>query len=203
MDIRTLLLVLIGIGTLLIGIGIYLLIRPTQHPVQIINTASTPIVQSTLATSTTTISSSNETKSVIVRADEVWNNTGVEVKKGDTITIQASGRINIATPGEGGDKWVDPDGWGYIPQFNCGNQPCRYTYEVTESLAALIGKIGNAKPFHVGSSKTFTASESGVLHLGVNDGISDWKGIKLNENELQRAIYFNNSGSFTANIEVK
>lgn len=142
--------------------------------------------------------------SVTVNPTIVWNDSGIQIKSGNSVSIQASGQVNIASPGDGADKWVGPNGWGQIPSFLCNGKPCLYKYAVNDSLGSLIGKIGkNGRAFSVGSSNSFNASESGNLYLGVNDGISDWNGKILSEPELVSKMYFNNRGSFTATVQVK
>ncbi len=143
-------------------------------------------------------------KSVTVNSAVIWNHTGISVVPGKTVNIKATGQINVGSPGDGSDKWVGPDGWGNIPAFTCNGKPCLYKYAVSDSLGSLIGKIGtNGRPFHVGTSTTVNASESGELLLGVNDGISDWNGRILSESELLSLMYFNNRGTFNATVEVK
>lgn len=148
------------------------------------------------------ITSVNGTK-VTVDASKVWNNTSISVKSGQTITIQASGKINLGSPGDGADKWVGPDGWGYKLDLLCNGRPCRYI-NATDSPGCLVAKIGqNGRTVKVSAYNSFNASDSGTLYLGVDDTISDHKGNLLSESELQSQIYFNNRGSFTAAVEVK
>lgn len=182
------------IGTLILGVGIYMLLHPKQEETS---------AQTSQSTQQNTSTSNDLTESVSVRSDRPWVDTDIKINKGDKITVQASGQINVATPGNGADKWVSPNGWGEIPPLFCNGQPCRYLYADNTSLGSLIGKIGNGKVFYVGNSKSFTASNDGNLFLGVNDGISDWTGRILPENELIPAMYSNNRGSFSANITVK
>lgn len=149
--------------------------------------------------------SQDESKSLDIRADKVWSDTGINLKSGQLVTIEASGQINVGSPGNAADKWIDPDGWGYLPSQNwlCSNQPCRYV-NASNSLGSLIGKIGkNGKPFAIGSRSVFTASDAGTLYLGVDDSFSDERGNLLPEAELQREIYDNNRGSFSVTIRVE
>lgn len=178
------------LGALLIGVGVYLTFQSKNRPVfeSIYNHPS----------------SINGT-TITVRADLVWNDTGINIKQGQKITIQASGQINVGSPGNAADRWVGPDGWGNQPSHSwiCGNQPCRYV-NVSNSLGSLIGKIGKkGKPFEIGNYTSLTASDSGTLFLAVDDSFSDETGRLLPEAELQRQIYYNNRGSFTAIVQVE
>ena len=132
----------------------------------------------------------------------VWNNTGIKIAGGQPLKITATGQVNLGSPGDGADKWVDADGWGILPSFLCNGKPCQYKYALNDSAGSLIGKIGNGQPFHVGSHFTTTPSESGFLYLGVNDCISDWTGKLLPESEVTSQIFSNNRGSFSVRVQV-
>jgi hypothetical protein len=176
------------VGIICLTLGVFSLYSEKTSSVLTLNPTNTSVSGSTITVSSTV----------------VWNDTGVQIKSGNSVSIQAAGQVNIASPGDGADKWVGPNGWGTIPSFLCNGRPCLYKYAVNDSLGSLIGKIGkNGRAFSVGSNTSFTASESGNLYLGVNDGISDWTGTILSESELISKMYFNNRGSFTATIQVK
>lgn len=173
-------------GMFLIGLGIYKLVDKPPAKVDM---------------NITTTTNPNE-KSITVDPRRVWSDTGIQIKKGQTVNISASGQINLATKGEGGDKLIGPEGWGYIPLTYCGGAPCRYIYRTTESMGSLIGKIGKGEPFNIGASATITARDNGSLYLSVNDAVSDGNGRMLSDSEAASLIFSNNSGSFTATISV-
>lgn len=178
------------VGVLCLALGVYSIYSERQS-VSVLSSAPT----------TSTSGSGN---TITVNPTIVWNDTGIQIKSGSSVSIQATGQVNIASPGDGADKWVGPGGWGEIPSFLCDGRPCLYKYTVNDSLGSLIGKIGaNGRAFSVGANASFTASESGNLYLGVNDGISDWTGKTLSESELISKMYSNNRGSFTATVQVK
>lgn len=175
---------LIIIGIVCIGIGLYSVLRsPDTAP----------------GTSTTTGG-----QSITVDASQMWTNTGIQIKQGDRFTINASGQVNIGSPGDGADKWVGPDGWGHIPQFmSSTGQPHRYVYAVNNSAGSLIGKIGNSRPFQVGSSYNGTSQNNGTLYLGANDVISDPNGRILDEASATSMTFANNRGSFNVQVQVR
>jgi hypothetical protein len=104
-----------------------------------------------------------------VSARQVWTSTGILLRKGDTLTIGASGLIhfgaspiNKLTPagiprGQTCDSINKRKGGTTVwpaPQLDCWS---------------LIGRIGNNPPFAIGKSKTIKATAKGLLSLGVND----------------------------------
>jgi hypothetical protein len=109
---------------------------------------------------------------VNVPANRAWTDTGITVNQGDRVAFQASGEINYGrSPGQN----VTPD----------GGADRRATYpDPTVPVGALLGKIGNGKPFAIGNQRqALTMPASGRLMLGVND------------NEIA-----DNSGAFTVVI---
>jgi len=114
-------------------------------------------------------------KSVNGKVPATKNWTGiVEVKKGQVVTVEASGVWFVAYKdrGEAGAMKNGPD----------GQKSPHDAHNVIEGApyGALIGKIGNGKPFVVGSSKEFTVQENGMFFLGPND-----KKLDDNDRELE------------------
>jgi hypothetical protein len=91
---------------------------------------------------------------------ERWVATGVYVRSGDHVNINARGTIqmrenapdDIATPA------------GSRSGRRADNAPFR-----DQPAGALIGRIGNGTPFLIGNLGAFTATGTGQLYLGVND----------------------------------
>jgi hypothetical protein len=106
---------------------------------------------------------------VRVRADNAnngWTNTGLVVRRGQRLRINASGRINL-----GNNRFATPDGLANIPDRDklMRNQP-------TGGLIAVIGDDNDDFIF-VGRSRDFVVQRDGVLFLGVNEGnLSDNSG---------------------------
>jgi hypothetical protein len=93
-----------------------------------------------------------------VFADREWQNTGIKVSPGKTLTIlYISG---LWSP------WAN----GQFDAIGSGGEPkCSCNVMMGVSHAALIGKVGSNNPFLVGNSFTQTMGETGDLFLGIND----------------------------------
>ena len=126
--------------------------RPSNNP---------PVSQPTNNPST----SSNPTffpVNVRVRADNSsngWTNSGLVVRRGQRLRINATGRINL-----GANRFGTPDG---LPNVQDREKLMR-----TQPTGGLIAVIGddNDDFIFVGSSRDFVAQRDGVLFLGINEG---------------------------------
>lgn len=145
-------------------------------------------------------------KDVSVDAQFMWTDTFLDVRVDDKISITASGQVNASTsPGDAANKYVGPDGWGYQPTFSVNGKPARWLQVLGpgSSLECLTGKIGDqGSPFKVGSSYSFTVTESGRLFLGVNHVVSDSDGIRRWQNNERGRIWTGSDGSFEAHVEI-
>ena len=99
---------------------------------------------------------------VSVRADNAnngWTNTGLVVRKGQRLRINASGRVSL-----GRGRFSTPLG---ISTISDNDKLMR-----TEATGALIAVIGddNDDFILIGSRRDFVAQRDGVLFLGVNEG---------------------------------
>ncbi|MEZ4825636.1 MAG: LamG-like jellyroll fold domain-containing protein [Bacteroidia bacterium] len=114
-----------------------------------------------------------------VDARLLWQNTGVNIKAGDNVTIRYISGIWSVSPlasnltADGTNQFIAK------PHYAMGGVP----------EGALIGRIGN-NVFLAGSNITFTATVSGELQLISNDDISGEFGVG----------YADNSGSITVEI---
>jgi hypothetical protein len=103
---------------------------------------------------------SNRTKRidqhVTVGATQAWTATGIQVRRNEQVTIAGSGQVDIASGGV-------PAGVTGGNDINPGNPVA------TAKTGALIGKIGNGRPFLIGERTTLRATDNGQLMLGVND----------------------------------
>ncbi|HLR04329.1 MAG TPA: LecA/PA-IL family lectin [Pyrinomonadaceae bacterium] len=104
-----------------------------------------------------------------VRADNAsngWTNTGLVVRRGQRLRINASGRVSL-----GNNRFSTPDGLPNLPDRDklMRNQP-------TGGLIAVIGD-DNDEFIFIGRSRDFVVQRDGVLFLGVNEGnLSDNSG---------------------------
>ena len=114
-------------------------------------------------------------KSVIVPGKIPWTDTGIQIKKGDEITFEATGEVEWTT-----GKKVGPEG----SQSKLKSQfPIRPYPSVNIGAGGLIGKVGQGRVFVVGKSATIMADRTGLLYLGINDN-----------------FFRNNSGQFSVSI---
>lgn len=98
-------------------------------------------------------------RSVTVPASDHWTDTGIEVRAGQEIYFNASGKVTW-----GKDRRDGPDGERGSPRNPGRPLPNR-------PGAALIGKVGGSgDPFYVGDDQgAIRVRSSGRLYLGIND----------------------------------
>jgi hypothetical protein len=99
---------------------------------------------------------------VSVRADSAnngWTNSGLVVRKGQRLRINASGRVSL-----GRGRFATPAGVSTIP-----DNDKLMRNEATGALIAVIGD-DNDDFLLIGSRRDFVAQRDGVLFLGVNEG---------------------------------
>ena len=101
-------------------------------------------------------------RNTIVSADVAWNDTGVDVRAGQTIYFEATGQVRW-----GRDRRDGPAG-----ERNSPSNPNRPMGN--RNAAALIGKIGNSSGdfFFIGDETgPIRVRSNGRLYLGVNDDV--------------------------------
>lgn len=93
-----------------------------------------------------------------VSATDRWTDTGLTVRAGDSISIEANGSIQMS--GNRRDTAAPAGSDRSAPGALVSNAPA----------GMLIGRIGNGAPFAIGARRTIArAPTSGRLFLGVND----------------------------------
>lgn len=113
-------------------------------------------------------------QTITVSAQQQWTPTGITVREGETLRVNAEGEIRISP--DTNDR-ATPH--GIVTQLFDPRAPMPRTL-----AGALIGRIGNGEPFGIGASGTFKAPGTGQLFLGINDShVAD------------------NSGSFQVTVE--
>ncbi len=96
---------------------------------------------------------------ITVSGQQAWTPTGITVRKGQTLTFNTTGEVQLSA--DGNDK-----------ASAAGSTSGRYAQRsaMPRALAgALIGRIGNGQPFGIGNQTSIVAPASGQLFLGVND----------------------------------
>src|SRR5262245_26794314 len=96
-----------------------------------------------------------------VSATDRWTDTGLTVRAGDSISIEADGAIQLS--GDRNDR-ADPAG-------SRRNAPGALVPNAPAGM--LIARIGNGAPFAIGARRTARAPVSGRLYLGINDDYLD------------------------------
>jgi hypothetical protein len=105
------------------------------------------------------IGTAGGSQTVRVNGQRRWTDAGLDVRAGDTITVNASGTIqmsdnaqDVATPAGSRTGRRAPD----APILN-------------QAAGALLARIGDYGPIFVGDRRSIVAPASGRLYLGVND----------------------------------
>lgn len=104
-------------------------------------------------------------KEVRVPARTGWTDTGITVRDGQRIYVEATGKVRWGPGRQDG-----PEGEGGSPRNP--NRPIP-----NRPGAALIGRVGNDAPFFIGADQNaIRVRGSGTLYLGVNDDVLDDNG---------------------------
>lgn len=112
-------------------------------------------------------------KSVKVIAAADWTSTEIRVRRGQRVSVAASGEVDL-----GGNRMSGPDG------HKASDPRKLLTDKPTGGLIAVVGD-NNDDFVYVGRETEFTAAHDGILFLSVNEG-------NLKDN----------NGSFTARVKV-
>jgi hypothetical protein len=95
--------------------------------------------------------------SVLVQANQQWNDAGLTVKKGDRVSFNTSGQISY---GQGMNSGPDGDTTLRRPDYPVAAMP----------VGGLIGRVGTGAPFPIGANaQPIIMPNAGRLMLGVND----------------------------------
>jgi hypothetical protein len=99
-----------------------------------------------------------------VPANRAWTPSGITVQRGQVLHFSSSGQVQLSTDASDTATVTGRPG-----------APASARASVPGLLrGALIGRIGNGKPFGIGDQATITAPATGPLYLGVNDdGFAD------------------------------
>lgn len=99
-------------------------------------------------------------REVNVQARERWFDTGIDLRSGQTVRFQSSGRVRWGPGRQDG-----PEGENNSPHNPNRPIPSR-------PAAALVGRIGDDSPFFIGNdSSPIRARSSGRLYLMINDDV--------------------------------
>jgi hypothetical protein len=113
-------------------------------------------------------------REVNVPARERWFDTGIEVRSGQVVRFQASGRVRWGPGRQDGPEGEDDS--PHNPNRPIPSRPA----------AALIGRIDNDAPFFIGSdSSPIRVRSSGKLYLMINDDV-----LEDNSGSLRVVVYY-------------
>jgi hypothetical protein len=113
-------------------------------------------------------------REVNVPARERWYDTGIEVRSGQVIRFQASGRVRWGPGRQDGPEGED----------NSPHNPGRPI--PSRPAAALVGRIDNDSPFFIGSDNSeIRVRSSGKLYLMINDDV-----LEDNSGSFRVVIYY-------------
>jgi hypothetical protein len=96
---------------------------------------------------------------IYVDPSQRWTNTGIEVRSGDLIMLDASGTVTLS---QNGNDVAGPGG------ARSGRRAADAPLS-SQTAGALIARVGNSEPIFVGNRRSFRAPQNGRLFLGVND----------------------------------
>ena len=98
-------------------------------------------------------------RTVRVNSQQRWTDSGIVVRAGETVTLDASGTIQMSD--DGGDT-ANPAG-------STRGRRAPDAPVLNQLAGGLIAQIDNYGPIYLGGRRTFTAPVSGRLYFGVND----------------------------------
>ena len=107
------------------------------------------------------------THTVVVTSSHTWTNTGLDVRPGQLVEINATGTITYAHGLRTGPQGIP---WGADCTRVLHTPTTRANWPAPGLPCwSLIGRIGNGTAFPVGSHATVKPVRAGRLYLGVND----------------------------------
>lgn len=96
----------------------------------------------------------------VVSAQQQWTSTGLQVRRGEWLTFNASGQVQLSS--DSGDTATPA---GSTRQRN----PVAGAPLTNAPAGALVGRVGNGPAFLIGGRDRVRMTENGTLFLGVND----------------------------------
>jgi len=100
-------------------------------------------------------------RSIAVGGDRQWVDTGIDVRVGDNVSINANGQIRVARDG------------GLMTAAGVESGRTEGATMPNARVGGLVARFGNSPPVFIGESRTFRAPRAGRLYLGVNDNFFD------------------------------
>jgi hypothetical protein len=107
------------------------------------------------------IGTSGRGRSIAVGGDRQWVDTGIDLRAGDMVTINATGQIRVARDG------------GPMTAAGVDSGRTEGATIPTANVGGLVARFGNSAPLFIGENRTFRSARGGRLYLGVNDNFFD------------------------------
>jgi hypothetical protein len=108
-----------------------------------------------------TVGTSGRFRTIAIGGDRQWVDTGIYVNAGDTVTINANGRIRVARDG------------GVMSAAGVASGRTEGATMPNANVGGLVARFGDSAPLFIGESRTFRTARGGRLYLGVNDNFFD------------------------------
>ena len=99
------------------------------------------------------------TATVRINPAQRWTDSGIIVRAGDTLTLDATGSIQMSDDAK---DTANPSG-------SVNNRRAPDAPVLNQLAGALIANIDNYGPIFIGGRRTFTAPGRGRVYFGVND----------------------------------
>jgi hypothetical protein len=96
--------------------------------------------------------------SVRVAGTAGWVSTGLRVRRGETVSFNTTGEVQLSTNGSDRARSAGS------PSRTAAGAPLPNAF-----AGALIGRVGNGKPFAIGDQASVPMPNDGLLYLAVND----------------------------------
>ena len=112
------------------------------------------------ATSGQATSTTGTGQGIVVSARQQWTATGVTVRRGETISFNTTGQIQLS---------ADSNDMASSAGAKSGRYPTANAPMPRVLAGGLIARIGNGEPFPIGDQTSLPMPAAGQLFLGIND----------------------------------
>ena len=132
--------------------------------------AGTQSTHSITANAGTASAGAGTATTISLPANVEWDDSGISITTGQSVTIGASGEVyigDVSAGMPGVSNYQSPAGDANLSTSGLGGSPFAAPGLVPWSLVGRIGATGT--PFEIGTGANITASASGELYLSVND----------------------------------
>ena len=118
------------------------------------------VAATTGTTTGTTSSGAGLGNEIVVSSQQQWTATGITVRRGETLSINASGQVQLS--GDSNDV-------ASVAGAKSGRYPTAGAPMPRVLAGGLLGRIGNGQPFPIGDQTSLPMPAAGQLFLGIND----------------------------------